>query len=113
MAYFIDLFSPETYQAFADSWRSTSGFGLRHKTTAEGFREAGCWCAISRDCLAGSACWRLWKAHSLTVSPSSFPRTIRSWSGSVCREKRSLNMTKEYPSRCEKVPEPLSSRVAT
>ena len=34
-AYFIDLFSPETYQAFADSSRSISGFRLRHKTTAE------------------------------------------------------------------------------
>ena len=35
IAYFIDLFSPETYQAFADSSRSISGFRLRHKTTAE------------------------------------------------------------------------------
>jgi hypothetical protein len=35
MACFIDLFSPETYQAFGDSSRSTPGFRLRHKTTAE------------------------------------------------------------------------------
>ena len=32
---FIHLFSSETYQAFADSSRSISGFRLRHKTTAE------------------------------------------------------------------------------
>jgi hypothetical protein len=35
MAYFIDLFSPETYQAFAHSNRDISGFRLRHKNTAE------------------------------------------------------------------------------
>jgi len=35
MAYFIDLFSPETYQAFARSARDISGFRLRHKNTAE------------------------------------------------------------------------------
>jgi hypothetical protein len=35
MAYFIDLFSPETYQAFARSPRDVSGFRLRHKNVAE------------------------------------------------------------------------------
>jgi hypothetical protein len=36
MAYFIDLFSPETYDAFAKSARNVSGFRSRHKngTTA-------------------------------------------------------------------------------
>jgi predicted RNA-binding protein len=35
MAYFIDLFSPETYLAFARSTRDISGFRIRHKNTAE------------------------------------------------------------------------------
>jgi hypothetical protein len=35
MAYFIDLFSPETYGAFARSTRDVSGFRPRHRTTAE------------------------------------------------------------------------------
>lgn len=35
MAYFIDLFSPETYEAFTRSPRDISGFRLRHKSTAE------------------------------------------------------------------------------
>jgi hypothetical protein len=35
MAYFIDLFSPETYEAFARSPRDISGFRLRHKNMAE------------------------------------------------------------------------------
>jgi hypothetical protein len=35
MAYFIDLFSPETYEAFARSTRDISGFRLRHKGMAE------------------------------------------------------------------------------
>jgi hypothetical protein len=35
MAYFIDLFSPETYEAFTRSGRDISGFRLRHKGTAE------------------------------------------------------------------------------
>jgi hypothetical protein len=35
MAYFIDLFSPETYEAFARSPRDISGFRLRHKGMAE------------------------------------------------------------------------------
>jgi hypothetical protein len=35
MAYFIDLFSPETYEAFARSSRNVSGFRLRHKRMAE------------------------------------------------------------------------------
>lgn len=35
MAYFIDLFSPETYEAFARSTRDVSGFRLRHKGIAE------------------------------------------------------------------------------
>ena len=35
MAYFIDLFSPETYEAFARSSRDISGFRLRHKGMTE------------------------------------------------------------------------------
>lgn len=35
MAYFIDLFSPETYEAFGRSSREISGFRLRHQGTAE------------------------------------------------------------------------------
>jgi hypothetical protein len=35
MAYFIDLFSPETYEAFARSSRDTSGFRIRHKNLAQ------------------------------------------------------------------------------
>lgn len=34
MAYYIDLFSPETYQAFSNSDRSTSGFRSRHESLA-------------------------------------------------------------------------------
>src|SRR3569832_1037692 len=35
MSYYIDLFSPETYVAFAASSRDISGFRLRHKNMAE------------------------------------------------------------------------------
>jgi len=35
MAYFIDLFSPETYEAFSRSTRTISGFRQRHKNIAE------------------------------------------------------------------------------
>lgn len=35
MAYFIDLFSPETYEAFTRSGREISGFRLRHKGVAD------------------------------------------------------------------------------
>lgn len=35
MAYYIDLFSPETYRAFATSARDTSGFRPRHMGVAE------------------------------------------------------------------------------
>jgi hypothetical protein len=35
MAYFIDLFSPETYEAFTRSSRNISGFRLRHKGMAD------------------------------------------------------------------------------
>jgi hypothetical protein len=35
MAYFVDLFSPETYEAFKHSSRDISGFRLRHKRMAE------------------------------------------------------------------------------
>ena len=35
MAYFIDLFSPETYDAFTRSSRDISGFRLRHKGMAD------------------------------------------------------------------------------
>lgn len=35
MVYYIDLFSPETYEAFTRSRRDISGFRLRHKKIAE------------------------------------------------------------------------------
>jgi hypothetical protein len=35
LSYFLDLFSPETYEAFAGSDQSISGFRLRHKNAAE------------------------------------------------------------------------------
>ena len=35
MAYFIDLFSPETYEAFRQSTRDVSGFSLHHKSRAQ------------------------------------------------------------------------------
>ena len=35
MAYFMDLFSPETYEAFKRSNRDVSGFRLRHKNMAD------------------------------------------------------------------------------
>ena len=35
MAYFINLFSPETYEVFAHSSRDISGFRLRHQKMAE------------------------------------------------------------------------------
>jgi predicted RNA-binding protein len=34
MAYYIDLFSPDTYQKFSDSDKSISGFRERHKGVA-------------------------------------------------------------------------------
>lgn len=34
MAYFLDLFSPETYEAFGRSDRTTSGFRIRHQNAA-------------------------------------------------------------------------------
>jgi hypothetical protein len=38
MAYFIDLFSPETYEAFARFSRDVSGFRLRHKKRPSPFQ---------------------------------------------------------------------------
>jgi hypothetical protein len=35
MAYYIDLFSPETYQAFSNSDRTVSGFRARHESLAK------------------------------------------------------------------------------
>lgn len=35
MAYYLDLFSPETYEAFSNSGMNVSGFRLRQKKTAE------------------------------------------------------------------------------
>lgn len=35
MAYFIDLFSPETYEVFSQSSRNVSGFRLRQRNRAE------------------------------------------------------------------------------
>lgn len=35
MAYYLDLFSPETFEAYSKSDRSTSGFRLRQKNAAE------------------------------------------------------------------------------
>ena len=34
MAYYLDLFSPETYEAFSRSSRDVSGFRLRHEGLA-------------------------------------------------------------------------------
>jgi predicted RNA-binding protein len=34
MAYFLDLFSPETYESFSKSSRDISGFRLRHQNAA-------------------------------------------------------------------------------
>lgn len=34
MAYFLDLFSPETYEAFSRSEKNISGFRLRHQSAA-------------------------------------------------------------------------------
>jgi hypothetical protein len=39
MAYYIDLFSPETYAAFARSSRDISGFRLRHRRVAERIKQ--------------------------------------------------------------------------
>ena len=38
MSYFLDLFSPETYEAFGRSDQSISGFRIRHKNAAERVR---------------------------------------------------------------------------
>ena len=38
MAYYIDLFSPETYEAFTQSSRQVSGFRERHKAMADKIR---------------------------------------------------------------------------
>lgn len=38
MAYYLDLFSPETYEAFARSDRSVSGFRMRHGNVAQRVR---------------------------------------------------------------------------
>ncbi len=51
MAYFIDLFSPETYEAFAQSSRDISGFGLYHKNRAEKIRPGDVFvCYLTRVC---------------------------------------------------------------
>ena len=34
MAYFLDLFSPETYEAFGRSGKTVSGFRVRHRSAA-------------------------------------------------------------------------------
>ena len=46
MAYFIDLFSPETYEAFAHSSRDISGFRLRHFVIGADLR-AVCSCYLA------------------------------------------------------------------
>jgi hypothetical protein len=49
MAYFIDLFSPETYQAFTDSNRDVSGFRDRHRKMAERIKPGDCLvCYVTR-----------------------------------------------------------------
>ncbi len=51
MAYFIDLFSPETYEAFARSPRDISGFGLYHKNKAEKIKPGDVFvCYLTRVC---------------------------------------------------------------
>lgn len=42
MAYFLDLFSPETYEAFMRSDRSVSGFRLRHQNPASRIHPGDC-----------------------------------------------------------------------
>src|SRR6266567_4621729 len=51
MAYFIDLFSPETYEAFARSPRDISGFGVYHKNKAEKIKPGDMFvCYLTRVC---------------------------------------------------------------
>ena len=48
MAYFVDLFSPETYEAFSRSTREISGFRLRHKGIADRIKAGDILCVTSR-----------------------------------------------------------------
>ena len=49
MTYFINLFSPETYEAFTHSPRDISGFRLRHKRIAERITPGDCFvCYLTR-----------------------------------------------------------------
>ncbi len=51
MAYFIDLFSPETYEAFARSPRDVSGFSLHHKNRAQKIKPGDMFiCYLTRVC---------------------------------------------------------------
>ena len=53
MAYFIDLFSPETYETFARSHRDISGFRFRHKNMAERIKSGDVFvCYLTR-----LSCW--------------------------------------------------------
>jgi hypothetical protein len=51
MAYFIDLFSPETHDAFTRSPRDISGFRLRHKNMAQRIKAGDVFvCYLTRLC---------------------------------------------------------------
>ncbi len=51
MAYFIDLFSPETYEAFGQSSRDVSGFSLHHKNRAQKIKTGDVFvCYLTRVC---------------------------------------------------------------
>ena len=83
MAYFIDLFSPETYEAFARSSRDVSGFRLRHQRMAERVSPGDvfvCYLTVSRDGLGFS---KLCRGHSSTTRRSSCQKVIHSLSDST------------------------------
>ena len=48
MAYFIDLFSPETYEAFTRSPRDISGFRLRHENVSKKIKPGDMFVCFSR-----------------------------------------------------------------
>lgn len=67
MAYFIDLFCPETYEAFARSSRDISGFRLRHKNVAEKIKPGDVFVCYLTRLSRGSDCLRSSKARSSTT----------------------------------------------
>jgi len=77
MAYYIDLFSPETYLAFAASKRDISGFRERHKNMAAKSGRATVSFATLRGFRGGSDCSTSSAVHSSVTSRSSYRKTIR------------------------------------